>query len=302
MVLPKHYEGITEMLRAKEILKSIDAPILVQPSTPELSFRPDFIVNLENRLTFVEISYLKDKETVDWKTLRLIEKLFEVKLFFGNKSVFTLVLLDCKKWKNYCLELLESFFDRVIYTPIQKATEIYAEPKINNFQLWDLERKFNNSRYKKLIEGELEQFYFKEISEKEIEASLYRKLSKFDFHPIKNYSVRNLKNYYLKEEMDLRFFFDFFANRKIIEVKTIRKMKMFILQNLLIKSRLIRYRKEDDKVFQNPTVDMVLFINGDIKGPEYDKTRYLRMLTNAGWDVFPITVLSNAAKLKEVLE
>ena len=164
MVLPERYEEILKKLKkTEEILKAIDAPILANVASPDLSFRPDFMVNLQNQLTFVEISYLKRKETADWKTLRLIEKLFEVKLFFGNKSVYTLILLDKRKWKDYCLELLEGFFDKVIYEPIQKATEIYAQTRIDNFQLWDLERKFTHSRYKKLTKVELEQFHFEKM-------------------------------------------------------------------------------------------------------------------------------------------
>lgn len=270
------------------------------PSTPELSFRPDFMIDFDNRLTFVEITFRKAGENVDWNTLRLIEEIFEVKLFFGDKSVFTLILLDEENWKPYCLELLEGFFDKIVYGSIQRASDVYTEPKADNFRLWDLERKFNASRYRKPTDMELEQFQFEHISGWELEQVLANKLFNLGLFPLRNHSVRNLKNYYLKRDMDLRFFFDFFVNEKIVDIKTIRRMKMPTLQNLLIKSRLIRYKKVRGRVVRSPPVEMLLFVNGNISGPEYDKARYFRMLTAAGWDVYPITLLRDESRLREV--
>ena len=47
----------------------------------ELSFKPDFMINMEQKLVLVEIARLQKNENVDWKTLRLIEHIFEAKLF-----------------------------------------------------------------------------------------------------------------------------------------------------------------------------------------------------------------------------
>ncbi len=93
--------------------------------------------------------------------------------------------------------------------------------------------------------------------------------------------------------MNLRLAFDFYVNEKIIEISSFRKFNITILQNLMIQSRLIRYKKIDNRIEQVPPNDMILFINGSISGPKYDQMRYLRMLTNAGWDVYPATILDN---------
>lgn len=263
------------------------------------------MINFDNQLTFVEISYLKTNENVDWKTLRLIEHIFEAKLFFGNESVFSLILLGHRSWKPYCLELLENFFDKVIYgSIIDNVNNVRAAPKISNFELWNLEREFNRSRYKKFSEMDLEQFRYRPISARELEADFYHRLLRLNLYPLRNYPVRNLKNYYLKRAMDLKFYFDFFVERrrdKLVEIKSFKKMNNFLIQNLLIKSRLIRYQKIDGGIKQvRPLYKMILLVNGDISGPEYDQMRYLRMLTGAGWDVYPMNILESEERLREV--
>lgn len=169
-----NHETKLRVLKIREILKS--TPHLSNPSMPELSFRPDFMIDFENLLTFLEISSLRANENVDWKTLRLIEEIFEVKLFFGDKSVFCLIVLDKKAWKTYCLELLEGFFDKVIYGPIQSASDVYSMPKEMNFRLWNLEREFNASRYRKVTDNEVDQFGFEPTSELQMEQAFAQKL------------------------------------------------------------------------------------------------------------------------------
>jgi len=285
--------------KLKKILKGFSylegAPI------SELSFKPDFMVNFGNRLLCIETAYLEKNENVDWKTLRLIEHLFEAKLFLGNNTVFSLIIPDKEGWKPYCLELVEAFFDKVIYGhKVDNIENIYTNPKENNFDLWEQERKFIRSRYNKLKESDLRQFKYLDVPDRKLEDVFCNKLVSLGLEPIRNYPIRNLKNYYLKKDMDLRFYFNFFVNYKIVEIKTFTKINNAILQNLLIKSRLIRYQKIDDRISPLPSNKMILFINGKIIGPEYDRMRYLRMLTTAGWDVYPISLLYNEKKLSQV--
>lgn len=290
-------EEITSKL--KKILKGFS--YLEGASISELSFKPDFMVNFSNRLLCIEIAYLEKNENVDWKTLRLIERLFETKLFLGNNTVFSLIIPDREGWKPYCLELIKAFFDKVIYGhKFDNIENIYTNPKKNNFDLWEQERKFIRSRYNKLKESDLRQFKYLDVPDKKLEDVLCNKLVGLGLEPIRNYPIRNLKNYYLKKDMDLRFYFDFFVNYKIVEIKTFTKINNAILQNLLIKSRLIRYQKIDDRISPLPSNKMILFINGKITGPGYDRMRYLRMLTTAGWDVYPISLLYNEKKLSQV--
>lgn len=260
------------------------------PAAPELSFTPDFMVNFENQLIFLEIASMPREADADWKTLRLIEHLFEVKLFYGNKSNFNLIIMSKNGWKPYCIELLENFCDKVIYQGDLKSTrEIYTTPKASNFELWDLEREFERSRYRKFDDVYLRKFEYRDIRESTIAYEFSKQMLDRGLFLQRDYSVRNLKNYYLGRAMDLRFHFDFFVNQKIVEIKSFRKMTAIVLQNLLIKSRLIRYQKEDDTIrrAQMPINRMILYVNGDLSGPRHDRFRYLRMLTNAGWDVYP---------------
>jgi hypothetical protein len=251
------------------------------------------MANMEDHLTFFEIVSAREKENVDWKTLRLIEHLFEVKLFFGNKSSFHLLVLDPRKWKPYCLELLESFFDKITYGfEVERFSDLYTLPKEANFRLWDLERDFERSRPFLYDERILDKFKYRRVDGTELENEIFQKLFHFNQLVKRQHSVRNLKNYYLKRDIDLRFYFDFYVNRKIIEVKSFRRLGNITLQDLLVKSRLIRYEKRDDMVERAyPDLrGMILLVNGDISGPKYDKFRFLRMLTSAGWDVYPADI------------
>lgn len=278
------------------------ANFLAEPAVPELSFRPDFMADIENQLTFFEIASIMEKENADWKTLRLIEYLFEAKLFFGNKSSFHLILLNPEKWKPYCLELLESLFDRITYrSDIEKLGDLYTLPKSANFGLWDLEREFERSRPFIYDEKSLDKFKYRDIGGAELENEIFQKLFHFKQSVKRQHSVRNLKNYYLKRDLNLRFYFDFYVNRKIIEVKSFRRLGNITLQDLLIKSRLIRYEKRGNLIERAHAElkGMILLVNGDISGPAYDRLRFLRMLTSAGWDVYPADI--NSQRLGELI-
>ena len=280
----------------KKKLKGIlrETKHIYNPAVPELAFKPDFLINLENQLIFVEVTSVSFKENVDWKTLRLIEHLFEVKLFYGNESSFNLIILNKDRWKPYCIELLENLFDKVTYgEELENTQEIFTRPKTQHFRLWNLEREFEKTRYLPFKDDDLEKFQYQNIEGHRIEQIISEWLrSKYTYFE-ENYAVRNLKNYYIGRAKDLKFYFDFFADDKLYEIKSFRKISNTVLQNLLIKSRLIRYRKLNDSIERIPTNirRMVLIVNGDLRGPRYDRFRYLRMLTNAGWDVYPFGFL-----------
>jgi len=285
-------ENPSEAVRTREKVSQIvqHVPHMENPAVPELSFRPDFMINFERQLIFVEIASVV-QEDVDWETLRLIEHLFEVKLFYGNKANFNLLVLNKDRWKPYCIELLENFCDKVTYQDELKDTrEIYTTPKASNFKLWDLEREFERSRYRKFDEAYLKRFEYRDIRERTIQNEFLERMLSRGLYLQKDYPVRNLKNYYLGRAMDLKFYFDFFFKENIVEIKSFRKMRDIVLQNLLIKSRLIRYQKVDGNIerAQIPISNLILIVNGNISGPQYDRLRYLRMLTNAGWDVYPV--------------
>jgi len=286
------HENLSEIQLTRVKLKTILRNIryIEKPAVPELLFKPDFMISLENQLIFSEIASVTSNENVDWKTLRLIEHLFEIKLFYGNKSAFNLFILNKDRWKPYCIELLEHLFDKVTYSDeLKSSSEIFTKPKTIHFKLWDLEREFEKIRYLPFTDNDLNKFQYQHIKEETIERTLSNLLIQRYGYLQENYPVRNLKNQYLGEARDLKFRFDFFSDNKIVEIKSFKKISDIILQNLLIKSRLIRYTKERGVIVRAPpdAYQMILIINGNLSGPPYDRFRYLRMLTNAGWDVYP---------------
>ena len=274
---------------------------LAEPAVPELSFRPDIMANMENQLTFFEIASLARKEDVDWKTLRLIEYLFETKLFFGNRSSFHLIVLDPEGWKQYCLELFAGLFDKMTLGPnFETYDALYTLPKEENFRLWDLEREFENSRQKKIEEESLNEYVYRDISQVDLENEFFHKMSQWYRPEIeRNCPVTNLKNYYITRDLNLRFYFNFLVRENIIDITSFKRINNTILQNLLIKARLIRYQKVNGKVVRaqlHGIKKMVLLVNGSIDGPEYDRLRYLRMLNAAGWDVYPFDVMRHVER------
>jgi len=289
-------ENPSETLEIKKKLKGIlrETRYIENPTVPELAFKPDFMINLDSQLIFIEAISASFTENIDWKTLRLIEHLFEVKLFYGNKSSFNLIILNKNRWKPYCIELLENLFDKVTYEEdLENIQGITTEAKTQHFRLWNLEREFEKTRYLPFRDNDLDKFQYRSIEKNRIEQIIARILTKKYRHLIENYAVRNLKNYYIGRARNLKFYFDFSAGNNIYEIKSFRRFSNLILQNLLIKSRLIRYIKENGSIELAP-IDirrMVLIINGSLSGPQHDKFRYLRMLTNAGWDVYPLGFL-----------
>lgn len=287
--------------KIRKILRTVT--YMEEPVVSELLFRPDFMVNMEKQLVLVEVIIPRSNQNVDWLTLRLMEYLFETKMFLGNKSVFVLVTSRSDFWKPYCLEILENFFDRLVFTSdIKTISDIYAPPKPANFRLWDLERDFKASRYKDFSEADLRQFQYQDISSIELKNQVNQTLANLNLFFNTNYGVPNLKNYYLKRNMNLKFYFDFFVDGKIVEIKSFKRINIVSIQDLLIKARLIRYRKINDVMKQIETNKMVLLINGNISGPDYDQFRYLRMLTTAGWDVYPFSILGDKRRARKVLQ
>jgi hypothetical protein len=113
-----------------------------------------------------------------------------------------------------------------------------------------------------------------------------------------------LKNYYIKEDLNLRFSFDLLVNdRAIIEIKSVKRLNDSLIRNLLIKSRLIRYQVQDGRVVRaHPFYKMNLVFNGSLEGPTYDKMRYLRMLTASGWDLYPISTMDSQEALLRMVQ
>ncbi len=278
---------------------------LANPLFPDFSFQPDLIVNRDGNLTVIQVDYLRPNDNVDWKTLQLIEQVFEVKLFLGNKATISLILPDASLWKNYCIELLTTFFDNVSFDPqALKTADLAPSSKTEHFQLWDRERKFQNFRSQSLKDLNILKFTFNsELNEKEIFQHVIFRFNDLNVQYSPKPSVLNLKNYYISEKLNLQFSFDFLIYPStIIEIKALKRLSKEVIQNLLVKARLIRYKLVEGKIVPNqPNYRMILILNGLISGPVYDQMRILRLLMLAGWDLYPASVMNKNEEMSRVL-
>jgi hypothetical protein len=63
-------ENPSETLEIKRKLKGIlrETKHIENPAVPELAFKPDFVINLENQLIFIEAISASFTENIGWKT------------------------------------------------------------------------------------------------------------------------------------------------------------------------------------------------------------------------------------------
>jgi hypothetical protein len=269
--------------------------VLTKPTFPEFTFIPDMAIKKDDRLIIVEIVDIKLHEDIDATTLRLLEFLFEAKLTLGNRTVFNLFINNKDLLKPYCVELLENLFDKVYYyNPLESITEINIIAKNRHFELWDLEREYVRSRYDTILNIDPSKYTLAELNHRDIEEKIRTVLQPTNLEITTNAPIRNLKNDYITGEQNLRFYFDYKIDNALIELKTFKRISNTEIQNLLIKARLARYSKEGGFLHLIPTRrKMILIINGKIDGPSYDKSRFIKMLIGAGWQLHPVSILEH---------
>ena len=273
---------------------------LKEPALPGVVEKPKYMINYDGIMYFIIYADLNEHENVDWKTLRIIEMIFELKIYYGNNSIITTILKTNNLWKNYCIELLRNFSDNFYYDTLVNRNITDVGIKQNNFRLWDLEREYINKRRKKLKKLNLNDFIYHDITDNEISDLFINNMNSRHLNYTSQYGVRNLKNHYLNQDRNLRFNFDYRYKNTLIDIKSYKKFRVTYLLNLLIKSRLIRYQKINDQIVSNEDYNLLLFINSDIKGPIYDQERYARMLIESGWNLFPLISIIDEHRFRGV--
>ena len=278
---------------------------LMEARVPEALFRPDYVINYNGSTIFLEIEKIHPRENVDWKTLQIIEKIFEIKLFFGPRAVFKILVDRNDPWKLYCIQLLQNFSDGLLFIDVLNSDSLLSiSLNEDNIRLWNLEKKYQTKRSIQGSVYKFEDFSYVDINEKYISNKLINIFRSNNFYIEQNYPVKNLKNEYINRDfnLNLRFYFDFLINDiNIVDVVTIKRISIKKLQDMAIKSRLIRYTKDGDMLYtKSRNYNMNLIINGKLTGPEYDKNRYVRMLHNSGWNLIPLHVVNSSRNYLEV--
>ncbi|MBU0778058.1 hypothetical protein KKF82_07350 [Patescibacteria group bacterium] len=281
---------ISEILSGHEYIEEVRAP--------EALFRPDYVINHNGSTIFLEIEKINPRENVDWKTLQIIEKLFETKLFYGSKVIFKILIYRNDPWKSYCIQLLQNFSDGLIYLDdLNSDLLLRTSLNENNIRLWDLEKEYQTNRSIQGSAYTFEDFSYVDVNEKNGHNQLMSIFRDFNFLIESNYSVKNLKNAYIDRDfhLNLSFYFDFLINDvNIFDFITIKRISIKKLQDMAIRSRLIRYIKDGDMLYSRARpYKMYLIINGKLIGPEYDKNRYVRILHNSGWNLIPFSEVHN---------
>jgi hypothetical protein len=281
-----------------------EAMFLQNPTFPEFTFIPDLAIKKEDKLIIVEIVELKLHENVDWRTLRLLEFLFEVKLTLGNNTIFNLIINNKALLQPYCIELLENLFDKVYYFEEFDELNVFnLLVKTQHNELWDLERQYVRTQYHNISDIDLKKYVLDENNNFEIEDKIQTILRQANLEVKRNVPMRNLKNDFITGEKNLRFVFDFRAHNKLIEYKSFKRISNTDIQNLLIQARLVRYTKEGGFLhLVNTTKKLVLLINGKIDGPSYDPNRFIKMLIGAGWQIYPISILEHHQEFIDLIK
>ena len=286
-------------------LSSMNIESLSHPVLPDLFFRPDFLFRKNGKLFTLELAQWRQPHTIPRKALRLLEELFEIKLSLGNDTISSLLILGSPEtWSETTLSLLKTFYEYVGFIEQivprnihDRITEILSKgPKDEFYRLWDSERK-----YREEVDFEYPLDYLKEFKYN----PEYRTMRP-RYNPIlqvleKKLNLRNIEFRSvvrfpclitdLIPKARFRLYFDLFAQNCLIKTLNVRPESAFAyhkIRELLIRGRLLRYRREGDEIIPiEDSPELILVSNGFLVGPPHDADRYLLMLTDVGWRVFP---------------
>ena len=287
------------------VLSSMNVESLPRPAIPDLFFRPDFLIRKDGKLFTLALTLWRTPYATSIKTLELLEELFEIKLSLGNDTISSLLILGSPRiWGDTILSLLTTFYDYVGFIEDISAQNIYERiseifskgPKDEHYKLWNFER-----RYREEVEFEYPLDYLKEFK-----YDLEYRAKRPRHNPIIQVLEKKLVQKNIEFRRALRFpclitdlipkarfrlYFDLFAKNYLIKTLSIRPSLGFAyhkIKQLLIRGRLVRYRKEGDKIVPiEDGPELILVSNGFPSGPSYDPDRFLLMVTDAGWRVFP---------------
>jgi len=261
----------------------IESPIL-----PSLTFKPDFLIDHNGKLVFVRVYNFRYYVNMHWKILIIMEEIFEIKLGYGYDAIYKLFILNINKWPDYTRDLLNGFSDSVLYE--YKKGDVFEDIKLNseNINLWRVEKKYSDRRYyKRDDENFIENLLYDDITVEEAKSHFNIRLNSSNIPYDREFYLYNIKNYFIPEQNYLYFVFDYKINNTLVDFVNIERTTLKSIQNLLIKARLSRYRISDNKIYLNRNIKLILFLEGNISGPSYDRYRYIKLLYKAGWTIIP---------------
>lgn len=287
--------------------------LLSKPAIPGIWNQPDFLIVPEvGKKIMLFIYFLPSRDVHHWTfALSTIEDLFEVKTKTGNESIVCSVIVQDEyslhKLQSDKQNLLENIFDFSVSVQISDLlsnkilpTQIYngvisSQSKKHYSKIWNNERvlgKENLRRYDKLeAESLLTKGHYSSLSVGQIEEIISKKLFPISnrFLIQKEARILNIKNYFLGNQSEYFFQFDFVIDSNppiIIEIKK-GIDKLFFrrqLRSFASKARLIRYEYLGGERLEvrNTNYKIYLLIANDLKGPDYDPYRYINLMVEVG--------------------
>lgn len=276
---------------------------LRHPVIPDIYFRPDFLIRKNGKLFSLNLTQWSVPHTTSIKTLELIEELFEIKISLGNSTISSLLIIGSPNiWGKPTLSILNTFYDYICFIKkfshediSERILEILSkEPKDELFKLWDFER-----RHREEVGFEYPLDYLKEfkynpeyITTKPRDNPILHVLKKkLNLKKIEFKSAIRLPCLITELIPGARFhqYFDLFSKNCLIKTVNIRPESGYHkIKQLLIRGRLVRYQTKKGKIVPIEDVpELILLSNGFPLGPSHDPDRFLLMLTDTGWRVFP---------------
>jgi len=286
------------------------------PIIPGVWNQPDFlIVPALGKKIILYLYWIPKRGSNNWSfILAAIEDLFEIKTKTGGETIVGCVIIqnvdssgELQPDMNQLIANLFDFsfqfrYEDLISKKNSAAEEIYSRiisstPKQDYYKIWNHERMVNRENLKRydfknakelLTKGELS-----DVPGSEVENIIWNELTKVQdrYDVQRNVSVPNIKNFFLSNQTQYFFSFDFVINSTPpVIVEVIRGKNRFAykkyLRALCAKARFIRYEYFGHAGLnvRNPDYQLYLLISDEINGPDYDPLRYINVLVEAGWN------------------
>jgi hypothetical protein len=277
--------------------------------------QPDILVVPEPGRMIAVFVYYSTRE-LSWRSsLAALEDLFELKLNAGPQTIAACILISGSErpnWEVDQVRLLRNTFETVLRydrAAPSSTAEAFADfmadarPNRNLFYLWQVEAKqtqvglghFNEKRYQLLVDKSY-------VPERQPEWVLPEKLQAIARAPVRReHSLQNVKGFIGGLELKYVSEFDYGIADKpdigIDKIHTGRSPSRETIHYLMMKARLLRYVVDGYELRPRPyPLRLILIVEGNIAGPDYDPFRYVRNLVSVGWELFRADHLEDLAK------
>jgi hypothetical protein len=284
-----------------------------RPYFPDLLNQPRLLIVREPGKLIAVYTYILRRRMTWQLALAALEDLFEVKISLGEKTIVVGIALGTSTRDDETGDmfgLLHNTFDTFLEANDSSSGEleqrlpktiIDSTVKAELSPLWNAEREY--------IQASLKQFNerrFRDLVNREHKSTFERgalvpfadsALREFGFEELEieplvvsvKTALGNLKGMH-------RLRFDFRIPGEpatLIEViQSGRYQSREKLRYLMTKARLTRYIvgvREIERLYQTPR--LILFLDGNLAGPDHDPFRYIRALLSVGWTIIRVDQL-----------